>query len=99
MTDFGDQRIIDRLLAHIEKNGDDERLREMATDVRRGDAQLRDFLSASEYSAALQPGLQGFTNWYERLDESERAAQFSAYEQARDRLNNAEDTSAETEDS
>jgi len=87
MTDFGHQRIVDRLLAHIEKNGENERLRKLAADVRRGNASLGDYLNSAEYAQALQPGMADFTGWYDQLSDSERAEQAQRLQKAVDQVN------------
>ncbi|WP_127504014.1 hypothetical protein [Actinoplanes solisilvae] len=75
MSDYARQRIVDRLLAHLEANGSDEHLRELAAGVRRGDAPVRDFVANSSYAEALQPGLENFAGWYDTLSDSDRAEQ------------------------
>jgi hypothetical protein len=73
MSDLGQERLVDKLLAHIEKNGTDERLREMAAGIRSGSAGWAESLSASFYAGALEPGINDFAGWYDELSESERA--------------------------
>lgn len=90
MSDFGKERIVDRLLAHLEKNGSDENLRELAGGIRRGEADMRDSLSASPYSQAMRPGLLNFGSWYEQLSESDRAEWAERCQHEIDELNRAE---------
>ncbi|MEU7908592.1 hypothetical protein [Actinoplanes sp. NPDC049118] len=73
MSDLGQERLVDKLLAHLEENGSDERLRELAAGIRNGSAGWAQSLNASFYAEAMQPGLIGFTEWYDQLSESERA--------------------------
>ena len=73
MNDLGQQRLVDKLLAHIEKNGNDTRLRELAAGIRSGSAGWAESLNASFYAEALSPGLDNFAGWYDQLSESERA--------------------------
>jgi hypothetical protein len=73
MSDLGQERLVDKLLAHIEKNSNDERLREMAAGMRSGSAGWAESLNSSFYAEALQPGLVDFAGWYDELSESERA--------------------------
>jgi hypothetical protein len=75
MSDIGQERLVDRLLDHIEKHGKDERLRELAAGIRSGNAGWAESLSASFYAEAVQPGLNDFAGWYDQLGESERAKQ------------------------
>ena len=74
MTFSGQERLVDRLLAHVEKNSDDGRLRELAAGLRSGHAAWDESLRASCYAEALQPGLDSFAEWYDQLDDADRAA-------------------------
>lgn len=94
MSDHGRELLVDRLLAHIEKNGSDGTLREMAAGIRRGDGSLRDFLASSSYYRALQPGLQDFSQRYDRLSDSERAGEAQRCQRHLDQLGRQERTSA-----
>ncbi len=71
----GRDNVVDRLLAHLEKNGDDERVRELAADVRHGRTTLAESLSASFYADALRPSLDGFVGWYQQLSDADRDAE------------------------
>lgn len=87
MSDLGQERLVDRLLAHIETNGKDERLRELAAGIRSGSASWAESLGASFYSEALRPGLDGFVGWYDQLSESERAEHAERCQNTVDELN------------
>lgn len=80
MTSSGQERLIDTLLAHIERNAGDERLRELAAGIRSGYAGWAESLSSSFYTEALQRGLDGFTGWYDQLSDSERAEHAEHYQ-------------------
>ncbi len=64
----GEQRVLDQLLEHLQRNSDDERLRELATGVLAGDISLNAALSADAYTESLRPGLTRFADWYHDLD-------------------------------
>jgi hypothetical protein len=87
MSALGQQRLVDKLLAHIERNGNDERLRELAAGIRSGHAGWAESLNASFYVEALHPGLNDFAGWYDQLDESERAEHAERCQQEVDDLN------------
>jgi hypothetical protein len=84
MSDAAHERVIGKLLAHIEKNGSDERLRELAAGLREGHAGWAESLRAPAYAEALQPGLNTFTGWYGQLSASERAEQAERYQRKLD---------------
>ncbi|RZU51202.1 hypothetical protein EV385_3010 [Krasilnikovia cinnamomea] len=90
MSDLGHERLVDRLLAHLERHSDDERLREMASGIRQGNASAAESLRASYYADALYPGLDGFAGWYQQLSESERAAHADQCRKVLDDLNEAD---------
>jgi hypothetical protein len=71
----GRDNVTERLLAHLENNGDDERVRELASDVLHGRSTLTESLAASFYAEALLPKLDGFAGWYEQLSDADRAAE------------------------
>lgn len=87
MSDLGQERLVDKLLAHIEKNGNDERLRELAGGIRSGSAGWAESLSASCYAEVVLPGLNDFAGWYDTLSNSERAAQAERCQSTVDELN------------
>lgn len=87
MSDPGQERLVDRLLIHIEKNGKDERLRELAAGIRSEHASWVESLTASFYSEALQSGLRDFAGWYDQLSESERAEHAERCQRKVDELN------------
>lgn len=73
MTDNAQNDITHRILRHVADNGDNPVLRELATDVLRGNITLADGMAFSTYAEALAEGLDGFTQWYEGLSDDERA--------------------------
>lgn len=85
--DVGHERLVDKLLAHLAKNGHDERLRELATGIRGGHAGWGESVRAAVYADALRPGLNGFARWYDELSESERAQHAEHCQSALDDLN------------
>jgi len=95
MPDYGHDELVERLLAHIERHGDDERLRELAGGLRRGRAGWAESLSSSAYTDALQPKLDGFAGWYQSLSETERAAEAARCDSELEKLN--EQTTGEQE--
>jgi hypothetical protein len=87
VSDPGRERLVERLLAHLENNGDDERLRELAAGIRSGSAGWAGSLTAPAYAEALKPGLNGFARWYDHLSDTERAEQAGRCRSTVDDLN------------
>jgi len=81
---------MDKLLAHVAENGDDERLRELATGIRRGSPGWAESLSASFYADALQPKLDSFIGWYDQLSETDRAKEADRCQHELDQINRAQ---------
>jgi hypothetical protein len=87
MDDNGRRQLVDKLLAHLEKNGDDGRIRELAAGIRQGNAGWAESLAASSYAQALQPKLDGFIGWYQHLGESDRATEAERCQSELDHMN------------
>jgi hypothetical protein len=90
VSDYARERLVDKLLAHVAENGDDERLRELATGIRQGSAGWAESLSASFYAEALQPKLDGFIGWYDQLSETDRAEEADRCQHELDQINRAQ---------
>ena len=71
-------RILGQLLQHLSRNSPDERLREMASGVLKGEVSLADAVGSSAYGEAIGQRAAGFTAWYESLSDTERAEQAEA---------------------
>lgn len=63
----GEEEMLERLLLHLEQDEEDDRLRELAADVRRGGVSLSDAISVPSYESALAGRVSGFLSWYQTL--------------------------------
>jgi len=92
MSDYARDHLVDKLLSHVARNSDDERLRELAAGIQKGEAGWEESLGASFYAEALAPKLEGFAGWYQSLSDDERAEHAAKCE---DQLNEIERQAAQ----
>ncbi|WP_305788400.1 hypothetical protein [Symbioplanes lichenis] len=64
--------IVDKLLAHLEANGDTEAVRELAGALRRGELDWPAGLGAPFYAEALAPRIAAFADWHRSLSDDDR---------------------------
>lgn len=67
-----------RLLEHLSRDSADERLREMATGVLRGETTLAAAAGSATYGEAVRGPAAEFAAWYSSLTGSERAEHVAA---------------------
>ncbi|MFC7530134.1 hypothetical protein [Actinoplanes sp. GCM10030250] len=70
--------IAHRFLLYLAENGDSDVLRELGTEVRRGNISLSDGIAFSTYADALEPKVNEFHDWYQCLSEDERRKEAAA---------------------
>ncbi|SNY58232.1 hypothetical protein [Paractinoplanes atraurantiacus] len=58
-----EEPVLGPILRHLQRNSEDERIRELAAGVLNGEVSLREALTADAYADALRPGLVNFTRW------------------------------------
>lgn len=68
----GEQQLVERLLTHLQREADDARLRELASDVLGGRLSLREAMASPVYAEAVAPAMEEYSERYTAMDQKGR---------------------------
>ncbi|GIE29262.1 hypothetical protein Ait01nite_023070 [Actinoplanes italicus] len=68
----GEQQLVEQLLIHLQREADDERLRDLASDVLGGRLSLREAMASSVYTEAVAPAMNEYSERYTAMDQKDR---------------------------
>ena len=79
MRENAEREVTDGILRHLAQASDSDVIRELAGQVLAGNISLAEGLSFGSYAEALEPELEGFTQWYDTLSNDERDKEASDF--------------------
>lgn len=68
----GEQQLVEQLLIHLQRETDDERLRDLASDVLGGRLSLREAMASSVYAEAVVLAVNEYRERYTAMDQTGR---------------------------
>jgi hypothetical protein len=68
----GEQQLVEQLLTHLQREADDERLRDLASDVLGGRLTLQEAMASSVYTEAVAPAMNEYNERYMAMDQKGR---------------------------